>query len=188
MDVPTPAPSECVLGVTIALPEPWAARVRRVRVEAGDPLAQTVPPHVTLLPPTVVAKAALGEINAHVERVVRRAEPFVLRACGARTFRPVSPVAYLEVVAGSEQVDALQRSLRSHDGPLAGELRFPFHPHVTLAHLPDDAALDAATSAGAHIDAAFIVERIQVHLLQPDCTWQLLSSPELGVSPPNGPS
>jgi len=31
MDVPVPAPSQCVVGLTIPLPEPWATQVRLVR-------------------------------------------------------------------------------------------------------------------------------------------------------------
>ena len=43
MDVPTAGPSQCVLGVTLPVPEPWAARIRLVRSDAGDPLALAVP-------------------------------------------------------------------------------------------------------------------------------------------------
>lgn len=182
MEVPTPTASHCVLGLTIALPEPWADRVRRVRREVGDPLAEAVAPHITLLPPTLVPRDGLREITAHVEQVVRRTEPFELRAAGARTFRPVSPVVYLDVVTGAERVDALQRSLRHRDGPLAGDLRFPFHAHITLAHVADDAVLDAAASAGSTIDATFVVEQVHIHLLQPDSTWRLLGAPVLGSS------
>ena len=35
MDLPVPAPAQCVVGLTIPLPEPWAAQVRIVRAEAG---------------------------------------------------------------------------------------------------------------------------------------------------------
>ena len=36
MDLPVPAPAQCVVGLTIPLPEPWAAQVRIVRAEAGE--------------------------------------------------------------------------------------------------------------------------------------------------------
>ncbi|MDO4242390.1 MAG: 2'-5' RNA ligase family protein [Actinomyces sp.] len=180
MDLPTPSATERVLGLTIAVPEPWAGQVRRVRLDAGDPLARTVPPHITLLPPTLVPCAHLDEVVAHVGRVACRTSPFEVRAAGARTFRPVSPVAYLALVTGAAQVDALQRELRSPEGPLAGPLRFPFHAHVTLAHIDDDEALDAAQAAGRTIDALFTVEQIHLHLLEGD-VWRPLAAPSLGA-------
>ena len=65
MDLPVPAPAQCVVGLTIPLPEPWAAQVRIVRAEAGDPLAHVIAPHVTLVPPTVVERADVPAITAH---------------------------------------------------------------------------------------------------------------------------
>ncbi|VEG27280.1 2'-5' RNA ligase [Actinomyces howellii] len=180
MDLPTTSDSERVLGLTIAVPEPWAEQVRRVRLEAGDPLAGTVPPHITLLPPTAVPRARIEEVIEHVGRVARGTSPFEVRATGSRTFRPVSPVAYLALATGAAQVDALQRELRRAEGPLAGPLRFPFHAHVTLAHLDDDKALDAAQAAGRAIDAVFTVERIHLHLLEGE-VWQPLAAPSLGA-------
>ena len=54
MDIPAPGAHQCVIGVAIALPSHYAAQVRAVREAAGDPLAEVVPPHITLLPPTAV--------------------------------------------------------------------------------------------------------------------------------------
>ena len=39
-------------------------------------------------------------------------------------------------------------------GPLATVLRFPFHPHITLAHEVDDAALDMDVAAETMAEAA----------------------------------
>ena len=188
MDVPVPAPSQCVVGLTIPLPEPWATQVRLVRAGVGDPLARVVPPHVTLLPPTAVEREGMPAIAEHVERVAAATAPFVLRARGVGTFRPVSPVVYVVLTAGAPQCDALQRVLRVRGGPLATVLRFPFHPHITLAHEVDDAALDMAAREGADIDASFVVERIRLHRLAEDGTWQLLAAPALvGAGEPPAP-
>ena len=54
MQIPAPDAHQCVIGVAIALPSHYAAQVRAVREAAGDPLAEVVPPHITLLPPTAV--------------------------------------------------------------------------------------------------------------------------------------
>ncbi|MDO4899255.1 2'-5' RNA ligase family protein [Actinomyces sp.] len=182
MDVPAPTPTQCVLGVTIALPEPWAARVRSVRLAVGDPHGKAIPPHVTLLPPTAVERADLEAVTDHVVRVATRAAPFTLRAAGIGTFRPVSPVVFLEVAEGGTAIDALQQELRAADGPLHRPLRFPFRPHITLAHEVDDAALDRAVSAARDIAATFVVDRIHLQRLAPDGSWAALATPVLGVS------
>ena len=98
MDVPTAGPSQCVLGVTLPVPEPWAARIRLVRSDAGDPLALAVPPHITLLPPTLIELDALDAAVAHVRAIAERTAPFVVELRGAGTFRPVSAVAYSDCV------------------------------------------------------------------------------------------
>lgn len=182
MDVPAPTPTQCVLGVTIVLPEPWAARVRGVRLAVGDPHGNAIPPHVTLLPPTAVEKTDLDAVAAHVVRVAARSVPFTLRVAGVGTFRPVSPVVFLGVAEGGPAIDALQQDLRAADGPLNRDLRFPFHPHITLAHEVDDAALDQAAHAGRDIAATFVVDRIHLQRLAPDGSWAALASPALGVS------
>ena len=41
------------VGVSIAVPEPYFSQLREMRRAAGDPQADAVPPHVTLMPPTV---------------------------------------------------------------------------------------------------------------------------------------
>ena len=183
MDLPVPAPSQRVVGLTIPLPEPWAAQVRIVRAEAGDPLAHVIAPHVTLVPPTVVERGDVPAIAAHVERVAGRTAPFVLRACGVGTFRPVSPVVYVALQDGGPQCDSLQQVLRRQGGPLATALRFPFHPHITLAHEVSDDSLDAAARAGADIDASLVVERISLHRLAEDGSWQTLIAPALAGGP-----
>ena len=43
------------VGVSIAVPEPYFSQLREMRRAAGDPQADAVPPHVTLIPPTEVA-------------------------------------------------------------------------------------------------------------------------------------
>ena len=156
MDVPTAGPSQCVLGVTLPVPEPWAARIRLVRSDAGDPLALAVPPHVELR--------------------------------GTETFRPVSAVAYLALTRGARDCAGLEGALRAAGGPLAVPVRFPFHPHVTLAHDVGDEALEAARAEAAGIEARFVVDRIHLHRLAPDATWTRLDAPPLrGPATPRRP-
>jgi len=134
MQIPAPDAHQCVIGVAIALPSHYAAQVRAVREAAGDPLAEVVPPHITLLPPTVVDVDSLEEVMRHLRDVAAGTSPFEVRLDEVGTFRPVSPVVYLGLRSGAEECDRLQVRVRDRRGPLARPLSFPFHPHVTLAH------------------------------------------------------
>lgn len=176
-------PGAAVIGLTVSLPEPWAAQVRLVRAAAGDPLSASVPPHITLLPPTAVPEGELDAVIAHVARVAAAHAPFVLATRGTDTFRPVSPVVFLRVTEGADELDALQRDVRTAAGPLDVPLRFPFHPHVTLAHEVDDSSLDEAERAGRDIAVELVVAHLDLYRLAADSSWQILSGPPLGGPP-----
>ncbi|RJK95276.1 2'-5' RNA ligase family protein [Vallicoccus soli] len=158
------------IGVAIAIPEPWGGDLRRRRADLGDPLAASVPTHVTLLPPTQVDEAALDAVDAHLRRVAAGAAPFDLHLRGAGTFRPVSPVVFVQVARGIGGCERLEEAVRS--GPLARSLDFPYHPHVTVAHhLPDDVLDRAYDELGAY-DAAFRVERFSLYVHGADEVWR----------------
>jgi len=142
MQIPAPGAHQCVIGVAIALPSHYAAQVRAVREAAGDPLAEVVPPHITLLPPTAVDLDSLDEVMRHLRNVAAGTNPFEVRLDEVGTFRPVSPVVYLGLRSGAEECDRLQVRVRDRRGPLARSLSFPFHPHVTLAHEVAEDGLD----------------------------------------------
>ena len=54
-----------VHGVAVTVPEPWGAQLQDAREQFGDPMASAIPPHVTLLPPTVVEDEALPGFLDH---------------------------------------------------------------------------------------------------------------------------
>jgi len=143
------------LGVAIPVPAPWAEQLADWRRRVGDPQAARVPPHVTLLPPTRVPAEALAEIDAHLSTVAAAFPPFEMHLSGTGTFRPVSEVVFVVVAAGIAQCEQLEATVRS--GPLARETRFPYHPHVTVAHDIAPDGLDLAYQGLADFDARFPV-------------------------------
>ena len=163
MQIPAPDAHQCVIGVAIALPSHHAAQVRAVREAAGDPLAEVVPPHITLLPPTAVDVDALDEIMQHLRDVAAGTTPFKVRLDEVGTFRPVSPVVYLGLRSGAEECDRLQMRVRHRRGPLARSLSFPFHPHVTLAHDIAEDGLDTAARKGADLTMDFTVTKLHLY-------------------------
>ena len=82
-------PQTAVLGVVVTIPEPWSQLFVDWRAKVGDPQANLVPPHVTLLPPTEVDGSALPAVQAHLTEVAAAGRSFPMRLSGTGTFRPV---------------------------------------------------------------------------------------------------
>jgi 2'-5' RNA ligase len=158
------------IGVAIGIPEPYGRELQGWRERLGDPNAKRIVPHVTLLPPTEVKATALSEIEEHLRGVAADETSFDLRLRGSATFQPVSPVVFVPLVQGISECERLQARLRT--GPLARELRFPYHPHVTVAHDLPDEALAEAFRALADYDAAFRVWGYTLFEQDVDETWR----------------
>jgi 2'-5' RNA ligase len=157
MGVPINRPDvdEVTIGVAIHVPEPWAVQLQQQRADFGDPLAGAIPAHITLLPPTVVARSQTEDIAVHLARVAMGLSSFEMVLDGTDTFRPVSPVVFVQVVTGVDGCDRLQRLVRT--GPLTRSLSFPYHPHVTVAHHLPDEALDRALTTLKDFCCSFTV-------------------------------
>lgn len=158
------------IGVAIAIPEPHAGELQAWRERLGDPLARAIPTHVTLLPPTDVTGDALPSIEEHLRTVAEAGRPFELHLRGTGSFRPVSPVVFVQLAEGISDCEAIESRIRS--GSLARKLRFPYHPHVTVAHdLPDD-VLDTAFDKLATYDASFSVWGFSLYEHGVDGVWR----------------
>jgi 2'-5' RNA ligase len=158
------------IGVAITIPAPFGPELQAARGRFGDPAAPLIPPHITLLGPTVVDLADVALVEEHLTRVAARHEPFLVHLRGTGTFRPVSPVVFVQVVDGIAGCEGLERDVRS--GPLAQELRFNYHPHVTVAHEVPDASLDRAFDELVDFDASFEVATIQSFEHGDDEVWR----------------
>jgi 2'-5' RNA ligase len=158
------------IGVAISVPEPYAGTLSSWRERVGDPEGRRIPPHVTLLPPTKIAAAAMPDVEAHLAAAARQAEPFEMHLAGTGTFRPVSDVVFVVVAAGIAQCEQLERQVRR--GPLERETRFPYHPHVTVAHDIAAEGLDAAYTGLAGFEARFQVSVFTMFAQGSDRVWQ----------------
>ncbi|WP_448631515.1 2'-5' RNA ligase family protein [Cellulomonas soli] len=184
MNLPERVDDEVRIGVSITVPEPWGTRLQDARAGFGDPAAEQIPSHITLLGPTVVRPELLPAIDEHLRELAARHEPFTLRLRGTGTFRPVSAVVFVQVVDGISGCERLEHDVRS--GPLAQDVRFNYHPHVTVAHeLPDD-ALDAAFEGLAGFDASFVVSAIHSYEHGDDGVWRPARDYPLGGGLPGG--
>ena len=158
------------IGVAVSIPEPWGEQLRTYRASLGDPAASSIPTHVTLLPPTPVATDADSLVEKHLTEVAATASPFDIHLRGTATFRPVSPVVFVQLVEGIGGCERLERAVRS--GPLKRSLQFYYHPHVTVAHhLPDD-ALDRAFTELAEFECQFRVAEFHLYEHGADGVWR----------------
>jgi 2'-5' RNA ligase len=157
------------VGVTIELPEPYGSELAAWRARLGDPSAEKIPPHITLLPPTATAGDVLTKFIDHLHGVAAAHQPFRVRLLGTGTFRPVSPVVFVAVVEGAEGCAEVQADVRS--GPIARELHFPYHPHVTVAHDLPEPQLDFALTALADYEAEFEAQGFALFERDRDGYW-----------------
>ncbi|MFF3321472.1 2'-5' RNA ligase family protein [Streptomyces sp. NPDC002889] len=160
------------LGVSIAVPEPYGSLLQERRAGFGDPAAHGIPTHITLLPPTEVDSARLPAIEAHLAAVAAAGRPFPMRLCGTGTFRPLSPVVFVQVVEGGAACTWLQKRVRDASGPLVRELQFPYHPHVTVAHGIADELMDRAYEELADYRAEWTCASFALYEQGPDAVWR----------------
>jgi 2'-5' RNA ligase len=158
------------IGVAIAIPEPHGSRLQAVRASYGDPLATAIPTHVTLLPPTQIHESDLPMIEQHLRKVALAGRPFDLHLRGTGTFRPVSPVVFVQLASGIGDCERVEAQVRS--GPLGRELTFYYHPHVTVAHDLPDELLDRAYAELADYDVRFSVWGFSLYEHGTDGVWR----------------
>ncbi|WP_116023741.1 2'-5' RNA ligase family protein [Thermomonospora umbrina] len=165
--------------MAIPIPDPYGAELQHWREAFGDPMAGSIPTHVTLLPPTEVDGDLLGRIDEHLRRVAEDGREFPIVLSGTATFRPVSPVVFVAIADGIGSCERVEARVRS--GPLARELQFPYHPHVTVAHDLSEEILDRAFKELAHYRAEFTVWGFSLYEHGPDEVWRPLRNYPFGA-------
>jgi 2'-5' RNA ligase len=158
-----------IIGVAVAIPEPWATQLQDYRTAVGDTTAAMIPTHITLVPPTDVADD-LAAIEKHLASAAGEVRAFPVHLRGTGTFRPVSPVVFVTLVEGISQCEQLAEAVRR--GPLAVDLQFPYHPHVTVAHHLADGPLDRAFDDLAGFECLFRVDGFHLYVHDPELGWQ----------------
>ncbi|OKK20907.1 phosphoesterase [Streptomyces sp. CB00455] len=176
------------LGVSIAVPEPYGSQLQERRAGFGDVAAHGIPTHVTLVPPTEVEAERLPAIGAHLAGVAAGFRAFRMRLGGTGTFRPLSPVVFVQVVEGAAGCTRLQNELRAPEGPLDRRLAFPYHPHVTVAHGISEEAMDLAFEALAGYAADWVCEGFALYEQGSDGVWRKLREYPFGSGPAGVPA
>lgn len=165
-----PTSGSRTIGVAVPIPEPYGSELQDWRRAFGDPLADLIPAHVTLLPPTEVTDADRPGVYNHLADVASRFRAFHVHLRGTATFLPVSPVVFVALAQGISECERLSQAIRT--GPLDVKLSFPYHPHVTVAHHVSDEAMDIAFDTLAGYDAGFDVGAFSLYEHGADGLWR----------------
>ncbi|GGO76198.1 2'-5' RNA ligase family protein [Nocardioides deserti] len=158
------------IGVAVAIPEPWASELQDYRTALGDTTATMIPTHITLVPPTELAESDLAAVEEHLAAVAAERRTFLVHLRGTGTFRPVSPVVFVSLVEGISSCEQLAAAVRR--GPLAVDLEYPYHPHVTIAHHLGDDQLDRAFDDLADFECEFLVGEFHLYVHDETLGWQ----------------
>lgn len=158
------------IGVAVGIPSPFREELEAAR-ERYEPSDHALPAHVTILAPVDVDADAMAAVFEHLERVTAETAQFTLQLQGSGSFRPVSPVVFVNVVAGGSDCERIERLVRS--GDMAVETRFPYHPHVTVAHGVGEETLDRALADLAGYSASAQITSLGLYE-HDDEGWRLL--------------
>jgi 2'-5' RNA ligase len=157
------------IGVSVAVPDPWGAELQEYRVGLGDADAAGIPSHITLLPPLQVDDVLMPGIHEHLAQAAARVRPFEVHLRGTGTFRPVSPVVFVNVVRGISRCEQLALVVRT--GPLSIDPTFPYHPHVTIAHHLDEELLDQAFDDLERFECRFTADHFSLYVHHAGTGW-----------------
>lgn len=167
--------SMCV-GVILGFPADIAEELQEWRASFGDPMAEVIPAHITLV--TTTPAQDWEATREHVRDVARRQAPFKITISGTGSFRPVSPVVFLNVEDGFLECVGLHEQLQK--GPLERDLPFPYHPHVTVAHDVAPESLDEAETVLKNYTATFSVLSMGLYEHDNNGIWQLREELDFG--------
>jgi 2'-5' RNA ligase len=174
-----------VIGVAMSIPAPFDAPLNDARARSGDPLAELIPAHITLLGPTEIDPARFAEAQAHLATAAAAHKPYAIHLRGTGTFRPLTEVVFVAVAAGISECEMLAADVRG--GPLTRDLSFPYHPHVTVAHDVPPAALDRVYAEMADFEAEFDVDHFTFYVHGSDGRWRPVRDFPLGVAAHESP-
>lgn len=169
-----PSSESLTLGVAITVPDPWGEQLQEQRAAFGDPLAWTIPTHITLLPPTQVPVGRLAQVDEHLRAVAAGVSGFTVVLGGSATFRPVSQTSFVVVQQGAAECEQLAERVRS--GPLHRSLTYPYHPHVTIAVDLSDEVHDRAEEDSAGFRLEFAVAEIERFELAEHGVWESVAA------------
>jgi 2'-5' RNA ligase len=170
------------LGVALLVDYPTGLEVAGLRRALGDPSLETVPAHITLVPPVNVKVADLARALAVMRAAASSVSgPFELTLGPPASFLPDNPVCYLAVGGEPSALHAL-RTVRDtvFAEPLARKLSWPWVPHVTILDGGEPEKIGEALRCLGSYTAKVTFDRVVLLELRPDRSWRPRADALLG--------
>ena len=149
----------------ILLPElSGLGAIQRYR-ERFDPLAEKIPPHITLVFPFQIDAPSVPQVAIHVQNVVKDCSPFDI-SLGSPSIQ-ADGFVFLFVEEGAEQIRQLHELL--YTGPLTRfhQSHIPYVPHLTIGRVANPTKSAGAQEQLKELETPFcgtvrevVVERI----------------------------
>jgi 2'-5' RNA ligase len=133
-----------------------------------------------------IADQDFPEIHGHLQRVAAVQPPFTMLLRSTGTFRPISPVVFVQVAGGISACERIEQAIRT--GPLKRDVQFYYHPHVTVAHHVDDEAMDRAFNELASYECSFEVTAFGLFEHGTDLVSRSVRTFSFGAEVKNNPS
>lgn len=124
------------------------------------PQGLDIPPHITVLPPFRLPAEDLPAVGEAIKDVARSAVGFTVANGAVRSFEPVSPVVYLDITRGRDEIVHLHQELFT--AVPRAEFRFPFVPHITIAQAESPELLRAAQDEVTGLAATSEIDHLRL--------------------------
>jgi 2'-5' RNA ligase len=113
----------------------------------------------------------LPAVEKHLEAVALGHQPFAIHLHGTGTFRPVTEVVFVTLAKGISECELLAGAIAAAEG-VHRDVRFPYHPHVTVAQDVPAESLDAVFDDLASFSARFEVASFTLFSHGGDGPWR----------------
>lgn len=137
-----------------------------------DPLADLVPPHITLVFP-FESDLTTSELRVHLEAAVRGVAPFPLHLAGVTGNE--GEYFFLNVKRGNDQL--IEPHDRLYTGPLRQHLsvEHAFVTHLTVGRLPDLGSFQEALAAARSVEICVdtMSTTVTAYSVEPSCSRPL---------------
>ena len=122
------------IGVSLAVPEPWGSHLQDFRVNNGDAQGASIPTHITLVPPLDLEAERFPEVE-RASRGRSPAPPRLPRASARVGHVPAGLAGGVPQPGRGDLPDRAARPRLPHRARWRPSCDYPYHPHVTVAHL-----------------------------------------------------
>lgn len=160
--------------IVAPVPENLATALTPYR-QKYDPLAEFIPPHITILRPFDFSRST-RELHDHLQNVGEHQAPIKVSLAGWDVYRQRRYLLCLPVIAGQSEFTSLRENILT--GPLSPLVKqdSSYRPHIVFGRLASQSDVDSVKKTLKTFEPQFVFRVTHMDLLQRntlDEPWQL---------------